>query len=138
MKILRRVAHILNRSKRDTDLRDEMQFHLAMKQRELEAAGFTPEAARNAARKALGNVTYHREASHGVWVAPEIEGLWRDIPYALRSLRRTPSFTIAAVLALGLGTGSAAAVGRSGSPSRGRCSTSRRGTSASGSGAGFT
>src|SRR4051812_4627854 len=110
MKLLRRVTHILNRGKRDSDLREEMQFHLAMKQRELEAAGFAPEQARDAARKALGNTTYNREVSHAVWVRPEIESLWRDIPYALRSLRRTPSFTVAAVLALGLGTGSAAAV----------------------------
>ena len=110
MRLLRRVAHILNRNKRDADLREEMHFHLAMKQREFESAGLTPEQAREAARKALGNATYNREASHDVWVAPGIESLWRDIPYALRSLRRTPSFTIAAVLALGLGTGSAAAV----------------------------
>ena len=110
MRIIRRVAHIFSRGKRDADLREEMHFHLAMKQRELEAAGYSPEAARDAARKALGNATYNREASHDVWVAPGIESLWRDIPYALRSLRRTPSFTIAAVLALGLGTGSAAAV----------------------------
>ena len=110
MRLLRRVAHILNRGKRDSALREEMDFHLAMKQHELEKAGFTPEQARDAARRALGNSTYNRERSHDIWVAPGIESLWRDIPYALRSLRRTPSFTIAAVLALGLGTGSAAAV----------------------------
>ncbi|HKN69097.1 MAG TPA: ABC transporter permease [Gemmatimonadaceae bacterium] len=110
MILLRRIAHILNRDKRDAALREEMEFHLAMKQRELEQSGFTPEQARNAARAALGNTTYNREASHDVWVAPDLESLWRDIPYALRSLRRTPSFTIAAVFALGLGTGSAAAV----------------------------
>src|SRR5438045_4534962 len=110
MKFLRRLLHIVTRGRRDAELREEMQFHQAMKQRELEAAGFTPEQARDASRRALGNVTYNREASHDVWVAPDIESLWRDIPYAFRSLRRSPSFTIAAVLALGLGTGSAAAV----------------------------
>jgi putative ABC transport system permease protein len=110
IKLLRRVAHIFNRRHRDADLREEMQFHLAMKQRELETAGYAPEKARDAARKALGNTTYNREASHDIWVRPDIESLWRDIPYALRSLRRSPSFTIAAVLALGLGTGSAAGV----------------------------
>jgi predicted permease len=110
MKILRRIAHIVNRGQRDAELREEMHFHQAMKQRELEAAGFSPAAARDASRRALGNVTYNREASHDVWVAPSVESIWRDIPYAFRSLRRSPSFTIAAVLALGLGTGSAAAV----------------------------
>ena len=33
-----------------------------------------------------------------------------DLRFALRTLRRAPAFTIAAILALGLGTGSAAAV----------------------------
>jgi len=110
MKFLRRLLHVITRRRRDAELREEMQFHQTMKQRELEAAGFTPEQARDASRRALGNVTYNREASHDVWVAPDIAGLWREIPYAFRSLRRSPSFTIAAVLALGLGTGSAAAV----------------------------
>jgi predicted permease len=36
--------------------------------------------------------------------------LLADVRFAFRSLRRAPSFTLAAVLALGLGTGSAAAV----------------------------
>ena len=110
MRFLRRIWHILNRNHRDAELREEMRFHLAMKQRELEAAGFSPEQARVASRRALGNVTVNREASHAVWVPPDVESIWRDIPYAVRSLRRSPSFTIAAVLALGLGTGSAAAV----------------------------
>jgi hypothetical protein len=91
---------MINRSKRDTDLREEMQFHLAMKQRELERVGFSPEQARDAARRSLGNVTVNREAAHGVWVPPDVESVWRDVPYAIRSLRRSPSFTIAAVLAL--------------------------------------
>jgi len=110
MRIIRRLAHILNRRSRDADLREEMEFHRAMKQRELEAAGFSREQARDAARRSLGNLTVNRESAHAVWVAPDVESLWRDVPYALRSLRRSPSFTVAAVLALGLGTGSATAV----------------------------
>ena len=57
MKILRRVAHILNRGRRDADLREEMQFHLVMKQRELEKAGFTPEQAREAVQSFMKEET---------------------------------------------------------------------------------
>ena len=97
MKTIRRIAHIFNRARRDAELREEMQFHLAMKQRELEAAGFTPEQARDLSRRAVGNITVNREPAHAVWVPPDIESLWHDIPYAFRSLRRSPSSTIAAV-----------------------------------------
>ena len=110
MRFIRRLAHIVTRRQRDAELREEMQFHQTMKQRDLEAAGLRPDEARDASRRAMGNLTYHREASHAVWVPPDVESIWQDIPYAVRSLRRSPSFTIAAVLALGLGTGSAAAV----------------------------
>jgi putative ABC transport system permease protein len=110
MRWLRRIAHIRNRGRRDAELREEMEFHLVMKQRELEATGLPPAEARAASRRALGNITYQREAAHDVWMPREIESLWQDVPYAFRSLRRSPSFTIAAVLALGLGIGSSTAV----------------------------
>ena len=38
------------------------------------------------------------------------ERAWRDLSYALRSLRRTPAFTTTAILILGLGIGMASAM----------------------------
>jgi predicted permease len=104
------MIHVLTRRRRDAELREEMQFHQAMKERELAESGLPPNEAHYASRRAMGNVTISREDSHAVWVSPEIENLWQDLPYAFRSLLRSPSFTVAAVLALGLGTGSAAGV----------------------------
>ena len=110
MRFVRRLFHVLARRRRDAELREEIQFHQSMKEEELAASGLPRDEARFASQRAMGNVTINREDAHAVWVAPEIESLWQDVPYAFRSLRRSPSFTIAAVLALGLGTGSAAAV----------------------------
>lgn len=41
---------------------------------------------------------------------PGMTTFWNDLRFAVRTLRRAPSFTIAAIVALGLGTGSAAGV----------------------------
>ena len=53
MRFVRRLLHIIRRGRRDAELREEMQFHQAMKQRDLEGAGFSPEAARDASRRAF-------------------------------------------------------------------------------------
>src|SRR5258707_15830500 len=58
-----------------------------------------------AGRRELGNVTLAAENARMVWGWTWLEGLLADIRYAIRSLRRQPSFTVVAVgfLALRIG-----------------------------------
>ena|SRR5437773_6729351 len=95
---------------RDDDLDAELESHLRMAIAERVARGESREAAEMAARRELGNVTHIKEVTRevrgGIWV----ERLVQDLRYGTRALRRTPAFTVVAVLTLALAIGANSAV----------------------------
>src|ERR1700689_1317666 len=91
--------------KRGADLERELRSDLELEEEEQREGGISEEEARSAALRAFGNPTLIREQTRAVWSWNRLESFARDLRFSLRTLRRTPGFTVIAILVMGLGIG---------------------------------
>ena len=103
--LIRRIRYWWRYRGSDAALGEELEFHLAMKQRELERGGMPARDAKRAAHREMGNLTRAREEARALRIGPWIDGVRQDATYAVRSLRRHPGFTLVSLAVLGVAIG---------------------------------
>ncbi len=104
-RLLRTLGNLFRKKALDHDLDEEIASYEDLLASEHHAGGLPPDAARRAARLDLDGADAVKEAVRDVRAGAALETLGRDLRYAMRTLSRSPGFTVFTLLTFAVAIG---------------------------------